>query len=227
MTAGRVVLLVVGSIAALIALALLVAGGVLLWAHLTQRDEGGFFTTSAQTFETRSYAVTSEEVDLGADPSESDWIAGIATVRLAAEPEDAGRELFVGIARERDVEAYLGGVAHDEVVDVDYDPFRVDYRREGGGRQPAAPTEQDFWVAEATGGGEQELEWEIEEGRWTIVMMNADGSRGVAADVSVGAKVDFLLWVAIGLLVGGVVVGAASAAAIVFGARTRRTTTQP
>ena len=56
--------------------------------------------------------------------------------------------------------------------------------------------------------------------------MNADGSRGVAGGGSAGAKVDALLWVAIGLLVSGVVVGAASAAAIFFGARTRRETTQ-
>ena len=74
--------------------------------------------------------------------------------------------------------------------------------------------------------GEEALEWEIEECRWAVVVMNADGSRGVAAGVSVGAKVDALLWVAIGLLVSGVVVGAASAAAILFGARTRRETTQ-
>ena len=163
-TAGRIVLLVVGSIAALIAFALLVAGGVLLWAHLTQRDEGGFFTTSVERFETSAYAITSEEVDLGAEPSESDWIAGIATIRLAAAPEDAGRELFLGIARKRDLEGYLGGVAHDEVVDVDYDPFRVDYRREGGERQPVAPTGQDFWAADAAGGSAQPLEGEIEKG---------------------------------------------------------------
>jgi len=61
----------------------------------------------------------------------------------------------------------------------------------------------------------------VREGDWTVVLMNADSSRGVAADVDLGAKLSFLLWVAIGLLVGGVLVSVGSAALIVLAARTR------
>ncbi len=42
------------------------------------------------------------------------------------------------------------------------------------------------------GAGEQSLVWDVEEGNWSVVVMNADGSAGVDAGVSVGASVSFL-----------------------------------
>jgi hypothetical protein len=49
--------------------------------------------------------------------------------------------------------------------------------------------------------------------------MNADGSPGVAADVSAGAEANFLLWLAIGLLIAGALILAGGVTMIVFGAR--------
>src|SRR6266545_542985 len=57
MSAGRVVLIVLGSIGALLGLALLVGGGVLLWSDRTQREDG-YVTTSTERFATSTYAHT-------------------------------------------------------------------------------------------------------------------------------------------------------------------------
>jgi hypothetical protein len=117
------------------------------------------------------------------------------------------------------VETYFDGVAHDEVRDLEFDPFSVEYRRFPGGEPPGPPGEQTFWAASASGSGEQSATWRAESGEWTIVVMNADASRGVSADVSAGAEAGFLLWLAIGLLVAGALVLVGGVAMIVIGAR--------
>jgi hypothetical protein len=75
--------------------------------------------------------------------------------------------------------------------------------------------------------GTQTLTWKVRDGDWSVVLMNADGSRGVAADLDLGAKLSFLLWVSIGLLIGGVLVTGGSTALIVLAARPRRPSPAP
>jgi hypothetical protein len=128
----------------------------------------------------------------------------------------------MGIGPEAAVAKYLGPVAHANVEEIDFDPFRVTYLPITGGTPQAPPTEQRFWAASASGVGTQTLTWKVREGDWSVVLMNSDGSRGVAANIDVGAKMSFLLWVAIGGLLGGVFVTGGSAALVVLAARTRR-----
>ena len=52
--------------------------------------------------------------------------------------------------------------------------------------------------------------------------MNADGTRGVHTDVSVGAKVPFLLELGAGLLIGGGLAAAGAGAAIYRGKSSSR-----
>ena len=227
MSAGRVVLIVLGGIGVLVGLALLAGGGFLLWADRTQRDDG-YLTTPTERFATPTYALTRTRLEADADGAR--WVLNeswFGKVRIRG--ESAGtKTLFIGIGPAADVARYLGNVGHANVQDVEFDPFRVTYLPIEGGAPDGPPADRGFWAASASGVGTQTLTWKVRDGDWSIVLMNADGSRGIAADVDVGAKMSFLLWVAIGVLIGGLLVTAGSTALIVLAARTpRRQTAQP
>ena len=211
---GRVFALIGGSLLALIALGLILAGVVLVLAHGTARDSAGFYTSDTERFSTPTYALTSEGMQIGDIHSDgADWALDAidATVRVRASQPD-GTPIFIGIASEQAVDRYLTQVAHDEVSDVHSGPFTYDTVRRGGSATPGAPANASFWAATATGAGTQALTWKPDVGRWAVVVMNADGSRRVAADVSVGAKTGVLLPVGIGLFALSLLVVIAAAA---------------
>ena len=201
---GRIVLTVAGAMLIVISLGLGAVGGFLTWAYATQRDSAGFFTTRTEHFETLTYALTSEHVDLGAKPGSTDRgidLGALATVRLTA-TSSTGSPVFVGIGPQRDVDRYLADVAHSEIDHVRLRPFSVSYRIQPGTEPRVPPGRLHFWAASAQGPGTQQVEWKLESGNWAIVIMNADGSRGVGADVSVGVKANWVLPAAFGLLGG-------------------------
>jgi hypothetical protein len=215
MSAGRVILIVLGSIGVLVGLALLAGGGFLLWADRTQREDG-YLTTPTERFATPTYALTRTRLEVDTDGA--GWVLNdnwFGKVRIRGESPGA-KTLFMGIGPEADVAKYLGTVAHANVEDIDFDPFRVTYLPVTGGAPQGPPTQQRFWAASASGVGTQTLTWKVREGDWSVVLMN-----------SVGAKMSFLLWVAIGVLLGGVLVTGGSTALIVLAARTRRPQPSP
>ena len=188
-TAGRVVSLVLGSLLVVGAFGLASGGAALVAADQMARDADGFLTSPQDRLASDGFAITSEDAHLHTDGTlERLPDAVIGDVRLNFE-QAGGTELFVGIAPAADVRAYLADVQHDKLVEVrDGDPV---YRSSTGGAPATPPTEQTFWVAEATG-NDPELTWTLEEGDWTAVVMNADGSAAIAADVSAGAEVPVL-----------------------------------
>jgi hypothetical protein len=218
---GRVVAVVAGSLLAIVSLAFFVAGGAALWAN-GQKDDDGYLSTSTERFHTRTAALRTENLDvnLGGTASvlENDLYG---KVRLRVTPR-AGKDVFVGIAPTRDVTRYLRGTAHARVTDIDYHPFRADYAMSGGGARAAAPARQRIWAAQAHGHGTQTVTWDVADGDWSVVVMNADGSRGVDADVRAGANVPFLNELAWGAIGGGAIFGFGSAALLYAGLRTPR-----
>jgi hypothetical protein len=132
----------------------------------------------------------------------------------------------VGIGPAAEVDRYLEGVQLDIVDDLDSDGD-PEYARRRGRAASAPPGRETFWVASVTGAGEQTLEWDPEDGDWRAVVMNEDASRGVAADMSIGAELDSVLWIGIGLLAFGALIAAGAALAVTAGARDRGAETPP
>jgi hypothetical protein len=124
----------------------------------------------------------------------------LGNIRLEVAPQ-SGKPVFVGIARTDELSSYLGDVAHAKVTDFEYEPFEASYDRRGGKGKPDVPPGERIWAASTQGADPQTLTWDVEDGDWSIFVMNADGSAGVQADVSAGPKAPFLTeigWTAIG-----------------------------
>ena len=122
---------------------------------------------------------------------------------------------------------YLAGVAHDKITRIDWMAGSVEYSHVDGTTLPSAPGKQSFWIAKEEGEGTQTLEWELQPGDWTVVIMNADAGAPVAATMSVGAHFGILGPIVVGLTVGGLVLLAIAATLIVLGARRRRAPPPP
>jgi hypothetical protein len=215
---GRIAAVIVGSVIALVSLALLAAGGAGLWAN-GQKDDHGYLSTRTERFHTTTAALRTNnlDVDLGGTATvlDSDLYG---KVRLRVTPR-TDKDVFVGIAPTRDAARYLRGIAHTNVTDLDYHPFHADYATSGGARHAAAPITQRIWAAQAHGHHTQTLTWKVADGDWSVVVMNADGSPGVDAGVRAGADLPFLApagWTSLGL---GIVLAVAAAGLIVFGLR--------
>jgi hypothetical protein len=206
-TVSRVIGIVFAGIGGLIGLALLIGGIAVLAAYAFGRDHDGYFTSDRQQLESATYAITTEDIDLGAD--EVDWAPDkiLGNVRVQVDGE---KPVFVGIGSEDDVDRYLADVAHDELIDFEGDDPEFEPHEGSAPRTP--PGDQDFWVAESEGSGEQALTWDAEFGRWTAVVMNADAARGIDVEADVGLKLDWAIWAGLGIFVVGLLmtVGAVS-----------------
>ncbi|MBK5289648.1 MAG: DUF4389 domain-containing protein [Acidimicrobiia bacterium] len=222
MKPSRIVALVFGCILVLPSLALLAGSAGLAAAYGLGRDSDGYFSATLDRVHTTTPAVTTQDIDFGAKRGRADRLLERldADVRLRVDSATATRRIFVGIGPTARVNSYLNGVARSEVTNVR--DHRVVLRSRSGADVVAPPTEQKFWAESASGPGTQELRWKATGGRWTAVVMNADGGPNVAVDVNVGAKIGALLPVALILLVIGAALLAIAVVLIVVGVSGRK-----
>ena len=222
-SAGHIVAIVIGCLMLLPGLGILAGGGALAIAQAAATDDDGYFRFTLDRVESDGVAVATtdlwlEDVDQDAGPWVFDFLD--LDVRLRVEGAEATDDVFVGIARSADVERYLSKTSYSEIVEIDNHTPR--YRQISGIVSVDPPADQEFWTASVVGSGEQELTWAARGGRWSVVVMNADGSPDVSADIEVGARSDAVTPIAITLLVIGTLTTGSAIVLIVVGARGRR-----
>ena len=199
----RILMGLIGIAGLVVATSLLFGGGSLLLLDATLTDEGGFINSVPFDVEVDGYAVVAGPAEIELTPDVPVDLGEIATLRIRAIHEDPTRGIFVGIANAADNDMYLGGVPHAIVEDLNDESFSLTYRVDASGEVPGSPSEQPFWISSTHGPGLQALEWEIETGDVSFVVMNTDAADGISFEAVVGARIPLIRPVGTGLLIGG------------------------
>jgi hypothetical protein len=182
LTGGRLAAVVAGGLTLLLSATAAVGAGGLTWAS-SKQDDAGYYTTSTERIATTTHAVATDDLDVDGVPG------ALGKVRINVSSAN-GKPVFAGVARTRDVDAYLLNSAHTTLTDIDVDPFEPAYEHSSGSGTPGRPADQRFWAV--TSDGSKPLDWKVKDGTWSVVVMNADGSAGVDTRVSAGASLPWL-----------------------------------
>ena len=180
----KVVLIVLGAVLLLCGLGCAVPGALL--TAVTGSDDtlaSGFHEVATTT-----PALVSETTRITEATPTAGTDLGETTLRVSAR---AGDDVFLGVALASDVDRYLRGVEHDVIRDLEISPYRVETVRRDGLSIVNAPTDEEFWVAQAVGTAPT-LEWPVQEGDYRLVLMNADGSPGVRAQAQFAITINGL-----------------------------------
>ncbi|GAA1153578.1 hypothetical protein GCM10009630_59790 [Kribbella jejuensis] len=115
------------------------------------------------------------------------------------------KPLFIGVGQDLDVRDYLSGVAHTQLVRFDLPATFGTQEMRGRTNKLTPPGELDWWVAQSATGA-QSLSWPVQDGRYDVVVMNADGSPAVGAHVTFGIQLHRLFGICLLILGAGILV---------------------
>ena len=215
MSVGKVVSAVMGVIIVLVSLTMVTAGTVVL---VLVDGSDGYFTAGPVEVQTDSAALVAEDIEIILDeplPGRADIDLDLVRARIAVESRN-GKDVFVGVGPADAVDRYLNPVGATRV-----DVFGDDLVLRTSGRSESAPPPgtQDFWVASTDG---DTLIWDVDEGRWAVAVLNADGSKGVDIAVTAGIRIPFLRPIGAGILVAGLIGLIVGVVLTYFGVRSER-----
>ncbi len=211
---GCIILLLVGIVIAF--------GGVALLAYNMGTDADGYSQSNVYEVRTDSYAFA---LWVGSSnfPSYLTWMSAkdIGQAMWTVEPINSDKPLFVGWAEAADGQDYLeNGIrfstppvwhwsveAYYAGIEI---PPSVTYNQ---GEPTRSPAEETFWLKTAQSSGTSKITWDAfwkplenrTENRKILIIMNADGSRNVDADIRLGFKVPIFGWLPFVLIPVGVI----------------------
>ncbi len=219
----KMISVILGILLALAGVVSVTAGGFALGVHRHQSGSSGYFLAPGQTLGSKGFALTVPDVNEQLTSGWQRWLLSRAeaTIRVTGSSR-LPPPVFIGVGPTAQVSEFLSGVARDRVTGIDLIGGLVEYEHVDGVSVPGAPADQRFWVAKVAGSGSRTLEWALRDGDWAVVIMNADGSAPVAADVQLGARFGVVYPLVVGLTLAGVFLLALGAALMVLGASPRR-----
>jgi hypothetical protein len=171
---GKKILRIFGTIVLLISIYLLVSGGICMWTYSTTRDSEGFSSTWTIQINKDSHAIVlnPENIDFGGGCNKNN----LYTIKVKVSNNSFSNQIFVGIAREADIDAYLSGVEFDQITSFQIFPSRAKYQNYPGNIMPGSPSSQVFWIESTYGTGIQTLTLEPGSDFNSLVFMNENGS---------------------------------------------------
>jgi hypothetical protein len=208
---GQIVAIVAGAVLTVAGLIGTVAGiGV-----LAVFGSDGTANSGTHAFSTPTAALVSEPAVIRDTDDFADF-AGDPKFRVSVKSD---KPVFVGVGPAKDVDRYLAGAPIDEVTDFEVFPYDLEKDRRPGTKVLGAPGSQAFWVAQNEGRDSATLRWKVRDGDYRLVLMNADGSRGVNAEGDVALTVSHVPTISWSMIGGGVLLLLAGAVTVGLGGR--------
>jgi hypothetical protein len=194
----RLVLAVLGAMLGLLGLALMGAGALVLSLFGTD-GQTQVPVGEARADTGRAIVLTDFQISTSTPlPFDESWFD--LQVEVAGD-----QQLFVGVAAKTDSLEYLRGVPYLLITGIDSSSEDLDSTQIPGDSVPAAPAQQTFWTDQGQG-RDVAVDWPVTDSNTTLVVMNADGSPPVAAEISARVTVGWASPAAIGTLIAGLVV---------------------
>src|SRR3954447_14631171 len=194
-SASRTGRLIGGGVLATVGAVLALGGGGIL----ALGGSDGEFSSGHRDVSSSSSALVSEVASINGTADVTDAL-GHPRVKITADSMNSDHNVFVGVGRKADVDRYLAGAQIDRVTDFEVDPWSLDKTRVEGTAKPKPPATQSFWVAKSSGSSAA-IDWKVRDGNYRVVVMNADGSRGVETMSEFSVEIPHLGSVAIAMLV--------------------------